>query len=361
MRRDLSAPDGGFATAEDADSEGAEGRFYLWTEQEIAAVLGPRSNAFLERFELAEGHLHRREMDLDPPGQDEAALLEARSRRPRPLRDDKVLADWNGLMIAAMARAGGAFVDDSLLAPARAAADFVLHRMRTPDGRLLHRYRGGEPAIDGFADDYAFLAWGLLELYEATFEGPWLEECVRLVEGLLARFWDEAGAGLFSTTASSEMARRKSYTDGVIPSANSVAALLLLKLNRLTGQLDYQRKAERIIALYPSTAAAEALSFSFLLSAADFAAGPTSEIVIAGDPSAPDTARMRDALRGSYQPNAVILRSDARLHPFTASLRPVDGRATAYVCRDFTCSLPTTDAEVMLRLLQTPSGDTARP
>jgi uncharacterized protein YyaL (SSP411 family) len=367
--RDLAAPDGGFATAEDADSEGTEGLFYFWTEEDLREVLGDRSRSFLERVQLTGGMLHQAADHLTAPGEEEELLLSARAGRVRPLRDDKILADWNGLMVAALARAGSVFGDLPLVQSAEAAATFILRRMRAPDGTLFHRYRDSEAAIDGFADDYAFVSWGCLELYEATFDASWLRECLRLTDVMLTRLWDEEAGALYSSAEETMVGRRRSFTDGVIPSANSVAALLLLKLNRLTGRQDLQQKAERLIRAYPETAAHEAISFSFLLAAADFAAGPTSEVVIAGDPAAADTRGMLGALRGAYLPNAVvILRASGpdgealvKLSPFTEGLRPIDGRATAYVCRDFTCSLPTHDPAVMLRLLQTPSGDTARP
>ena len=191
----------------------------------------------------------------------------------RPLRDDKILADWNGLMIAGLARAGSAFDEPPLVAAGEAAARFITSRMRSPDGGLLHRYRDGESAIEGFADDYAFVAWGLLELYEATFAPAWLDECRGLVDYFIEHFWDRETGGFFSAMGE-ETARRKSFTDGVLPSANSVGTLLLLKLNRLTGRLDYRQKAEQLISLYPEGAGAQAISFSFFLSAADFAGRP---------------------------------------------------------------------------------------
>ena len=373
--RDLALPPGGFATAEDADSEGEEGRFYLWSEEEIGSVLGERAEAFLARCQLTDGILHGRPDEPVVPGADERSLLAARAHRPRPLRDDKVLADWNGLMIAALARAGGAFSEPGLVRSAQAAASFILRAMRSDDGGLLHRYRDGESAIPGFADDYAFVAWGCLELYESTFEPRWLEECLRLVDEMQARFWDDEEGGLFSAAVDGPARRRKSYTDGVIPSANSVAAFVTLKLNRLTGRLDLQKMAERIIASSPEAASTEPASFSFLLAAADFASGPTREVVIAGEPGAPDTMEMLDALRRGYHPNAVVILKPSgpseaglsRLAPFTAALGPVQGKATAYVCQDFACSLPTTDAAVMIQQMdgllppRTPSAGTSRP
>ncbi|HTZ50374.1 MAG TPA: thioredoxin domain-containing protein, partial [Spirochaetia bacterium] len=293
-------------------------------------------------------------------GEDEAALLAARASRVRPLRDDKLLADWNGLMIAALARAGGAFQEPGLVAAAERAARLILSAMRTSGGDLLHRRRAGESAIGAFADDYAFVAWGLLELYQATFDPSWLQECVQLVDRFIGKFWDDEGSGFYSTADGSEIARTRPFTDGVIPSANSVGALLLVKLNRLTGRTDYQRKAERLLALFPESAANNPISFSFLLTAADFAAGPSFEVVIAGDPDAADTRALLAALRGAWHPNAVVLLAPtgegreviAKLAPYAAAMQPINGKAAAYVCRNFTCSLPTSDPQVMLGLLR---------
>jgi uncharacterized protein len=197
--RDLALPEGAFATAEDADSEGEEGRFYFWTEAAVQSVLGNGAAGFCARYGVSRDPsiLHREISDRTPPGAPEASLLGARASRVRPLRDDKILADWNGLMVAALARAGRAFGEPSFVQAAERAARFVTRQMRSSDRGLLHRHRDGESAISGFADDYAFLAWGILELYEATFDAVWLEECVSLTEHFLGHFWDTEGAGSF--------------------------------------------------------------------------------------------------------------------------------------------------------------------
>jgi uncharacterized protein YyaL (SSP411 family) len=328
--RDLALPEGAFATAEDADSEGEEGRFYVWTESEIQSVLGNGAAEFCARYGVSpEGSniLHREISDRAPAGEAEAALLAAR-----------------------------AFGEPSFVQAAVTAARFVTLHMRSSDGGLFHRHRDGESAMAGFADDYAFLAWGLFELYEATFDPTWLEECVRLTEHFLEHFWDQESGGFFSTANGEEVTRRKSFTDGVIPSANSVGVLLLLALNRMTGRLDFEEKAEQLLRQYPESAGADAISFSFFLAAADFAAGPPCEVVVVGDPDAPDTQEMLRVLSSGYLPNAVVIlkpagvASDpiARLAPYVSSLRQLNGKATAYVCRNFTCSLPTNDIAVML-------------
>jgi uncharacterized protein len=373
VRRDLALPGGGFATAEDADSQGVEGKYYLWTTEEARAALGEGSFALLKarygisetgnftepgREPSGENILHRSASDSSAPGEVEERLLAVRAARARPLRDDKVLADGNGLVIAAMARAGRAFDDPALVLSAGDAARFVLDRMRPRPGKLLHRWRDGEAAIDGFADDHAFLAWGLLELYQASFEVRWLEEAIGLVDSLLSRFWDEKDGGFFQTAddAADALPRRKSLTDGVIPSANSVGLMLLATLNRMTGNLEYQRKAEMIARLYPVETAARAMAYSWFLCAADFLSGPTFEVVIAGDPDAADTKAMLRALGARFLPGAVVIlrptgpagSAISRIAPFTASQEAIEGRATAYVCTNFVCRLPTHDIGVML-------------
>jgi hypothetical protein len=366
--RDLALPGGGFASAEDADSEGEEGRFYLWSEEEIRAVLGSEdAAAAAARYGVsAAGNLEdapgrniffQSPTDLAAPGTAEARLLAARSARVRPLRDDKVLADWNGLMIAALARAGSAFEDPDLVAAAEGAARFALGHMRAPDGRLFHRFREGEAAVPGFADDYAFLAWGLLELYGATFEPQWLAEAAVLTECLVEHFRDASGCLLQTADDSAQdVPRRASFVDGVVPSANSVGLHLLLSLYRLTGNLLWQQRAQELLASVPVHMLEEPSSCSMLVCEADAAAGPGQDVVIVGDPAAPDTRILVRSLRTRFLPNAmVLLKPDgevgerlSRLAPHTAALRMQDGRATAYACSNFACSLPTEDAGMML-------------
>ena len=375
--RDLALPEGGFASAEDADSQGSEGKFYLWSAAEIRSVLGEAAfSAFSRRYHVSdagnldspdgsktgENILHRSPTDVAPIGELEKKLLAARNLRVRPFRDDKVLADWNGLMIAALAHAGAAFDNPGYISAAKKAASFILARMRGPGGTLLHRYRGGEAAIPAFADDYAFLSWGMLELYEATFDAIYLKQSLQLIDGLVARFWDPVAGGFFQTAQGGKeaIARKKPLEDGVLPSANSVALLLLLKLNRITGNVEYEKKAEAISRLYPAEIGPVGISFGFFLSAIDFSIGPSFEVVVAGDPEAEDTLAMVRILRRKFLPNAVIIfrPSNAstpaivQLAPFTESQLPVNGRATAYVCQDFACKLPTNDIATMLSQLE---------
>ena len=366
--RDMTSAEGGFYSAEDADSEGEEGKFYTWTEAELPSTLSAEERSELERrygkLGTARGILCRDPADTSPPGRAEKALLEARGGRVRPLRDDKVLADWNGLMIAALSRAGGAFDEPALVQAAGKAARFVLGRM-SRDGRLLHRYRDGEAAIPAFAEDLAFLAWGLLEHYEASFDVSSLKDALALVDTLAAHHWDADSGGFFRTADDAEIppgGRSKPLRDGVIPSANSAALLVLLRLARITGNAGYQKMAESIIRLYPAEAVDDAYSNAVFLSAVDFAAGPVYEVVISGDPDAEDTRAMARDVRSRFLPRKVLLLRPGNagsaaadgiteVAPFTGPLDMRDGRATAYVCRDHACGLPTTDPAKMRELL----------
>ncbi|MEM3087093.1 MAG: thioredoxin domain-containing protein [Halobacteria archaeon] len=392
--RDMTSPEGGFYSAEDADSEGEEGKFYLWTVAEMREVLGASDAEFAAKawnaesggnfIEEATGNrsggnilfLAKPPEELAPAlGLPASALRErlesvrkrlfaARSRRVRPLRDDKVLADWNGLMIAAFARAAQAHGNSGSahVGTATRAAEFVLSKMRDSRGRLLHRYRSGEAAIPGTAEDYAFLVWGLIELYEATFEARWLEEALRLNRDFIERFWDPADGGFFLAASDAEplIARTKEIHDGAIPSANSVAMLNLLRLARLTGDAALEGRAAAIGRAFSATVRPTPAAHAMLMCAVDFATGPVREVVIVGKPGAPDTRAMVEALRKEFAPRMVALfrpsdESDpaiARLAPYTRDLKAVGGKATACVCADFACEMPVTDPEKMVELLR---------
>ncbi len=387
--RDLCDEGGAFHSAEDADSEGEEGRFYVWTEDEILALLGEEEGRLFARvFGVTQAGNFREEASGEQTGrnilhlarpladwareletsEDElsrrlersrAALFDAREKRVRPLEDDKVLTDWNGLMIAALARAGAAFDEPRFLEAARAAADFCLRTLRDGSGRLLKRYRAGEAALPSTLDDHAFLIWGLLELYEAGFDVRHLEAAVQLADAMLEHFEDEAAGGFFLSADDAEapLFRHKEIYDGALPSGNSVAALDLLRLARLTGRTAYEEKAERTLRAFGSAARLPAGHTLYLL-ALDFALGPAFEVVIAGDPAAEDTRALVRAFQGRYRPHTVLLLRPegdappiARLAPFTLDQRSREGRATAYVCRDFACKAPTADVAQALRYL----------
>ncbi|MCG6533443.1 MAG: thioredoxin domain-containing protein [Syntrophales bacterium LBB04] len=390
--RDLRSEEGGFLSAEDADSEGEEGKFYVWTEAELEGVLGREEARLMAKVyntrpdgnftEEATGgksggenilHLKQPLDELAPTlgltsdqlmARVETArskLFEARRRRIHPLKDDKVLTDWNGLMIAALAKGAQVFDEPTYRDAAAKAMDFIAQIMRDEDGRLLHRYRDGEASKRGNLDDYAFLIWGLLELYELTFDAIYLSRALALTADLVAHFWDPEQGGFFFTADDGEalLVRRKEIYDGAIPSGNSVSMLNLLRLGRLTANTDLERKGAQIVKAFSRKAELFPAAFTQLLVGVDFSFGPSHEVVIVGNPDAEDTNRFVRLLRSRFIPNKVVLLKPmgdeaseiVRLAPYTEAYIAADGRATAYVCSNYSCQLPTTDSGEMLRLL----------
>jgi uncharacterized protein YyaL (SSP411 family) len=378
--RDLTSPEGGFYSAEDADSEGEEGKFYLWTAAEIMETLSPedadlavrlfgvetggnyyetvgRRNgknilhfaATLEQV-ASEFNLTLDELILKL-GKIRNVLFETRKKRAYPEKDDKVLADWNGLMIAALARASQVLGEQKYLQAAVKASNFILEKMKDENGTLYHRYAKGEKAISGFLDDYAFFVWGLIEIYETCFEDKYLQAALQLTQSMIVRFWDEKDGGFFFTAESAEhvLHRRKEVYDGAFPSGNSVAMLNLLRLARLSGNSTYEEMSSKINKVFAGEVKMAPTAHTFMLLALDFAVGPAYNVVLIGDSDEESTRYMLKVLRENYLPNMVIsLRksSDAGL-----GYEKIDGKATAYVCRDQTCMPPTNKTEKMLRLL----------
>ena len=389
--RDMTAPEGGFYSAEDADSEGREGTFYVWEMGELGEVLDddladlviqvynvmPEGNFEDEatRRRTGENIFYLKkpldglasEMDMDEAGlasrleEARQILFVHREQRIHPGKDDKILVDWNGLMIAALAKAARVFDDEAYAKAARSAADFILTTMLQDDGSLLHRYRQDDAAIIGTLDDYTFLSQGLLELYETVFELSYLEIARDLTRYTLAHFWDDEQGGFFFSSDQSEqlLVRQKEAYDGAIPSGNSVAMLNLLRLARLTGNTDLEQRADEVGRAFAQVVTKQPTGFTAMLLALDFAVGPSLEVVIAGDPDADDTQAMLRALHSVYLPNKVVLLRPAteadstitRLSPFTGAQEAVEGKATAYVCHHFVCEQPTTDIEQMLALV----------
>lgn len=391
VRRDMTSPDGAFYSAEDADSEGEEGRFYVWTDAELREVLPAEQYRLARRaygvtregnyVDEASGRqtgsniLHLTEepgelaRDLGMAPDDLAReleairerLLEARSRRIRPLRDDKVLTDWNGLMIAALSIAGRALDEPSWIDDAERAFGFVVHNLRVPGGPLLHRFREGEAAVEANLDDFAFLTWGLLELHQASFKTRYLQYALQFTEQMLAKFSDPEGGGLYFTAEDAEtvLARRKEYYDGAIPSGNSVAALNLLRLSHITGRSEFAEAAQGIIRSRGGAVNAMPSAHAQLLTALDLALNKHREIVIVGDPDAPETRAMVAATRELFAPHAAVLRIDpgreddevVDIVPGIKALTQVEDKPTAYVCEDFACHAPVTDADALRRIL----------
>jgi hypothetical protein len=311
----------------------------------IAEGLGMPEELFLQRLETVR-----------------LCLLAAREKRVRPQRDDKILTDWNGLMIAALAKGAQALNQPEYSEAAKRAADFILGAMRDSAGRLLHRYRDGEAALSSHVDDYAFFIWGLLELYEATFDVRYLRTALDLNKDFTERFWDPNAGGFFFTAEDSEslLMRKKEVYDGATPSGNSVAALDLLRLARITADIDLERNAEQIGRTFSGNIKQFPSAYTQMLIATEFAIGPSREVVIAGSPGASDTEEMLRRLRTLYLPNKVVVlrpidESAAQIEAvaeYTRLQQSLDGKATAYVCLNYNCELPTTDPKKMVDLLE---------
>jgi uncharacterized protein YyaL (SSP411 family) len=389
--RDMTDTGGAFYSAEDADSEGEEGKFYLWSETEIKKVLGKDdAEFFIKVFNVDEAGnfgeeatgrktgdniLHLRkpaaeialslnisEEDLNKKIQSaREKLFTVREKRVHPHKDDKVLTDWNGLMIAALAKGAQAFNEPEYSVAGGRAVDFILKNLRDKNGNLLHRYRDGESGIRANLTDYAFLVWGLTELYEATFDVNYLRTALELNSELIKNYWDEANGGFYFTSSDVEelIVRQKEINDGAMPSGNSVAMLNLIRLGRITANSELEQKAAKIGEVFSKVIKRYPSAFTQLLVALDFGIGPSYEVVIAGDSKADDTGVMLEALRKQFLPNKVVLfraseknASDiSRFAEYAKNHTSLNGKATAYVCLNYECQLPTTDVGKMLELL----------
>ncbi len=280
-------------------------------------------------------------------GSIEKKLKAERDRRIRPAKDDKVLADWNGMMISALAKASRVLKDPTYAARASKAASFILGSMRRADGELLHRYRKGDASIGGFLEDYAYVIQGLLDLYEATLDPSLLKDALKLNRIVLDQFLDEENGGFFQTSAKAEkvLVRNKDCYDGAIPSGNSVQMMNLIRLFRITGDPLLEDEANRIARSFSSDVKRAPTAFSYLLCALDMAIGPSSEIKIAGDRSDPMTKEMIDIVNSRYDPNAILLLIEGDdlkgILPDLDDYPAVDGKATAYVCSGNRCGIPT--------------------
>ena len=391
--RDMTSPEGGFYSAEDADSEGEEGLFYLWTPAEFREYLGDKgSDLFINLLNLKEGGNFSDESTKTKTGQNiiylnkslveiaqeidlsenqlielwnktRQMLFDIREKRIHPLKDDKILTDWNGLMIAACAKAASVLEEPLYALAAKNAADFIWDRLRAEDGKLLKRYRDGEAGLPAHLDDYAYLVWGFLELYEAVFDPVYLKRAIDLNQMMLSEFWDDQNGGLFFTAEGQAdlIVRKKEIYDGAVPSGNSIAAFNLLRIGRMTANPELEEKARLIGSAFSDQVAPTPMGYTQLLSAMIFALGSTYEVVITGDPEGDNTKSMLDALNRTYIPNKVTLFRPIGekesiiegLAKYTANQNSIDGKATAYICKNYTCSAPTTDINEMLNLLQT--------
>jgi len=385
VSRDMTAPEGGFYSAEDADSEGVEGLFYLWTPRQVREVLGSETgDVFCDFFDIREGgnfeegrsipHMREslsafskgrsmgeKELVLLLQEGREKLFLE-RKKRVHPLKDDKILTAWNGLMIAAFFKGYRALGDAPYLRAAEKALTFILDHMLKKDGYLMRRYREGEAAHAGYLDDYAFLTWALVEGYESTFNPHYLKTAVALTHTMLDLFWDSEKGGLFFTGRENEtlITRSRDAQDGALPSGNSVAALTLLQLGRLTGETAFEEKADKLMRAFSDPMDSYPSAHTQLLQALDFMIGPAQEVVISGSRDDDNTKAMLKVIHRNFLPHQVahLVSNDeerdrlAELAPFVKEMAPVEGKATAYVCRRYACQAPVTDPREMEKALK---------
>ncbi|MDP3920608.1 MAG: thioredoxin domain-containing protein [Candidatus Omnitrophota bacterium] len=386
--RDMTDPHGAFYSAEDADSavsadkpdEKTEGVFYLWADQQVVELLGAERGEVFNYYygvEAEESILHTAHtikatsVKFGKPETEirkilreaREKLFQARVKRVRPHLDDKVLADWNGLMISTLAYAFRVLDEPRYRDAARAAADVILEKMkRVPDGRLLHRFRDGEAAIGAFIDDYAFLSNGLLDLYEATFEARYLAEAVRLLEEMISLFADKERGGFYFSAQDAEtiITRNKVIYDGAHPSGNSIAALALFRAGRITMNKSFALAARRVIHFASRDVAEVPDAYTQMLMALDFDLGPSREIVIAGSADDEAAHAMVSEAFAEFLPNKVVVFHPAEteaakaiqtLSPFVEMQVPINGKATAYVCKNYVCDFPTNDLEKFKELL----------
>lgn len=373
--RDMRDAEGGFYSAEDADSEGEEGKFYLWTIAEVFEVLGDEDGKlFSSLYDLTDSgnfegknipnliKTDRSEIEEDPrlKARLEAMrekLFSAREKRVHPFRDDKILTSWNGMMIAALSYAGRVLNRSEYVDAAEKSARFIMGRMTRDDGRLLSRYRDGEAANPGLLDDYAFLVWGLIEAYTATFEASSLEEAVRLTERMIELFWDDEEGGFFLTGKDSEqlILRPKDFYDGAVPSGNSVAAMNMVKLARITGSGKYEQFIEGLFRAASGIAGTSPYACTHLIDAYMNYLNPDLEIAIVGGLDEKGTKEMLRAYNESYLPFSTIVLNDGKTAaerlPSLKGKESINGKATAYVCRKFSCGAPTDDPEEFKKMI----------
>jgi uncharacterized protein YyaL (SSP411 family) len=403
VQRDMTAPSGAFYSAEDADSlvnannkKQAEGAFYVWTQDEIKQVLGAErasifnhhygieqngnapagsdrqgeftgKNILIQRHTLAEtaeaSHItvqHAAQSLADS----RKLLLEVRNRRPRPLRDDKILTAWNGLMISAFARAAQVLDEPRYSEAATRAATFVHDNLyRASDGVLLRSYLDGASSVAGFAPDYAFLIQGLLDLYETTFDPQWIQWAIQLQTRQDQLFGDNPAGGYFTTTGldANILLRTKEDYDGAEPSPNSIAALNLLRLSKMLDRAHWRTSAERTIHAFSHQLQRAPTAMPAMLVALDGLRAQPVQIVIAGKPDAPDTRKLLQEVHRHFIPDKTLLLADsgpsqkffATQVDFMQSVTPLDGAAAAYVCENFSCQLPVTQPAELKKLLGT--------
>ncbi len=388
--RDMTSPDGGFYSAEDADSEGEEGKFYLWTKEEIENIAADDEVKLITKvFNIkADGNwidpmhdgrtgtniLHLRkdlksiadELNIDEKILKQklrnlrGKLFSVREKRVHPFKDTKILTDWNGLMISALSKAAQAFDNNEYYSAAEKAVFFVLKNLVNKYGRLLHRFKDGEAGIPAHADDYAFFTAGLLDLYEAGFNSSYLKTAVDLNSDFIKYFWDEENGAFYFTPYDGEklLIRQKEIHDGAVPSANSVSILNLLRIGRITGNSDYEKKASLIIKTFSTVIENSPQAFTQTLTALEFAFGPSKEIIISGEKDSLTTKDMLKIIREEFIPNKIVILSSKEndqieiISPLLKEYSPADNQTAVYICENYKCNLPVTNVEQLTTMLK---------
>ena len=387
--RDMTHKEGGFFSAEDADSEGEEGVFYIWSKEELIEILGPEDGSRMAKIfgfsdngnfrDEASGKSTGNNIPYFPRSKDELAkksgmsldefdgfvemsrqqLFDVREKRIHPLKDDKILTDWNGLMIAALALGGQVLDEPDYISAAERAAGFVEKNLRDKKGRLMKRYRLGKAGLSPHLDDYSFMVWGLLNLYEATFDTEYLARAIEFTDIMNKDFSDENG-GFFigSKDAEKLMVRAKDSYDGAIPSGNSVAVMNLFRLSKITGSTQWVDLADKALKAFTKQARNSPTGFAHMLTGFMFDLKDPKELVIVADGKTPETQELIQKIRGNYSPNKVVLFKDMSdpdpltdIASWTKAHSMMDGKPTFYVCENFSCKRPTTNIKTVLNYL----------
>jgi len=389
VKREMLHPGGGFYATQDADSEGEEGKFFVWSKTEVDELLGEASRLFCRYYDItATGNwehgsniLHLTvsleqlakmfNQPLDEVATSieasKAILLAAREQRVKPFRDEKILTSWNGLMLSGIVQAYNVLGDVEALQAVQDTITFLQERM-LHNGRLLSVYKDGQAKLNGYLDDYAFLASALLDAFEATFDPSYFDLAQQLAATMLEEFWDAEQGGFFFTGKSHEtlIERTKSVFDQAIPSGTAVATKTLLRFYHYTGKVDYLQRAEQLLHLVRRHMEQQPFGVGSLLTALDFYVQKPQEIVLIGTPGAEDTQAMLQAIHQQYIPNKLLFHIDPQhvtaalnavplLRDVLAGKTQIDGKATVYVCHNFTCSLPVTEPDDLRTLLARPA------
>ncbi len=383
LKRDMLSPEGVFYSAEDADSEGEEGKFYLWTAAEIENILGEDAPLVEKIFNIknegnfAEEHTkaltgkniphltENRKISFDGKTEDgkdvediienaRKELFRIRDKRVHPSKDDKILTDWNGLTIAALCKASQAFVDNEYAEMATKTADFFINEMTDGNGKMKHRYREGEAAIDAFLEDYAFFIYGLMELYQTTFKTKYLEQALKLNSYVISHFYDHENGGFFHTSDEAEelIFRSKEVYDGAIPSGNSICIMNLLNLAKITGDTHAEELAHKTLQSFASKVSDAPIGYTQFMSAIYIALNESAEIVIVGEKETADTKNIIRFINERFIPEKIILlkstSEDERISEiatYTRDMKAESGKTTVHICQDHNCKLPSIDME----------------